>query len=68
MDGFENVFRYFYDEESLEYTEKEYDLLNVSSHYLVDRDGTIYQLTPETILNRHAIGVNWCSIGIENIG
>jgi len=35
---------------------------------LVDRDGSIYQITPETMLNRHAIGLNWCSIGIENIG
>jgi len=42
--------------------------LNVASHYLVDRDGTIYQLTPETALNRHAIGYNWCAIGVENVG
>src|SRR5437868_8316368 len=27
--------------------------LNVSSHYLVDRDGTIYQLMPETQMARH---------------
>lgn len=68
MDGVENVYRYFYNEESPDYSEPEYGLLNVVSHYLVDRDGTIYQLTPETMLNRHAIGLNWCSIGIENIG
>lgn len=42
--------------------------LNVTSHFLVDKDGTIYKLTPETALNRHAIGYNWCSIGIENVG
>lgn len=42
--------------------------LNVASHFLVDRDGTIYRLTPETALNRHAIGYNWCAIGIENVG
>lgn len=42
--------------------------LNVASHFLVDRDGRICRLTPETALNRHAIGYNWCAIGIENVG
>jgi len=42
--------------------------LNVSSQYLVDRDGTIYQLLPETTLARHVIGLNYCAIGIENVG
>jgi N-acetylmuramoyl-L-alanine amidase len=42
--------------------------LNVSSHYLVDRDGTIYRLLPDTILARHVIGLNYCAIGIENVG
>ena len=42
--------------------------LQVASHFLVDRDGTIIRLTPETRLNRHAIGYNWCAIGIENVG
>lgn len=40
----------------------------VASHFLVDRDGTIYRLTPETRLDPHAIGYNWCAIGIENVG
>lgn len=42
--------------------------VNVCSHYIVDKDGTIYCLTEETALNRHAIGYNWCAIGIENVG
>jgi hypothetical protein len=42
--------------------------LNVSSHYLVDRDGTIYQLLPELTLARHVIGLNHSAIGIENVG
>ena len=42
--------------------------LNVSAHYLVDRDGTIYQLLPETTLARHVIGLNHSAIGIENVG
>lgn len=42
--------------------------VNVSSQFIVDRDGTIYRLMPETKLARHAIGYNWCAIGIENVG
>ena len=42
--------------------------LNVSAHYLVDRDGTIYQLLPDTVMARHTIGLNHCAIGIENVG
>jgi beta-N-acetylhexosaminidase len=42
--------------------------LNVSAHFLVDRDGTIYQLMPENIMARHVIGLNYSSIGIENVG
>ena len=42
--------------------------VNVSSQFIVDRDGTIYSIMPETKLARHAIGYNWCAIGIENVG
>jgi len=42
--------------------------LNVSSHYLVDRDGSIYQLMPDNWMARHVIGLNHNAIGIENIG
>lgn len=42
--------------------------LNVSAHYLVDRDGTPYQLMPDTLMARHVIGLNHCAIGIENVG
>lgn len=42
--------------------------LNVSSHFLVDRDGTIFRLMPETTMARHVIGLNHCAIGIENVG
>lgn len=41
--------------------------LNVSAHFLIDRDGTIYQLLPETTFARHVIGLNYCAIGIENV-
>lgn len=42
--------------------------LNVSAHFLVDRDGTIYQLMPDHWMARHVIGLNHTAIGIENVG
>jgi len=42
--------------------------LNVSSQFLVDRDGTIFRLMPENHFARHVIGLNHLAIGIENIG
>lgn len=42
--------------------------LNVSSQFLIDQDGTIYRLMPETKMARHVIGLNHCAIGIENVG
>jgi len=42
--------------------------LNVSAQYVVGREGTIYQLMPENRFARHTIGLNYCAIGIENIG
>ena len=42
--------------------------VNVSAHFVVDRDGTIYRLQPETRYARHCIGLNHVAIGIENVG
>lgn len=42
--------------------------LNVGTHYLVDQDGTIYQLMPDSMFARHTIGLNLDAIGIENVG
>lgn len=42
--------------------------LNVSAHFLVDRNGKIYRLMPETIMARHVIGLNHVAIGVENVG
>ena len=42
--------------------------LNVSAHFLVDRNGTIYRLMPENWMARHVIGLNYYSIGVENVG
>ena len=57
----ESAYNHFYHEARADGT------LNVASHFLVSRDGKIYRLTPETALNRHIIGYNWCAIGIENV-
>ena len=42
--------------------------LNVSSHFVVDRSGKIYQLMPDNWMARHVIGLNHYAIGIENVG
>lgn len=42
--------------------------LNVSSQFVVDRDGSIYRLMPENVMARHVIGLNHCAIGVENVG
>ena len=42
--------------------------VNVSIQFLVDRDGTIYRLMPETHMARHVIGLNYSAIGVENVG
>ncbi len=43
-------------------------VVNVSAHYLIDRDGTILQLAPDDVVCRHTIGFNRTAIGIENVG
>ncbi|PSB01585.1 N-acetylmuramoyl-L-alanine amidase [Merismopedia glauca] len=42
--------------------------VNVSAQFVIDRDGKIYRLMPETRLARHVIGLNHTAIGIENVG
>ncbi len=43
-------------------------LVNVSCHFIVDRDGTIYRMMPEDRCARHAVGMNRNALCIENIG
>ena len=45
-----------------------HELPGVCSHYVIDRDGTIYRLVPTTIMCRHTVGLNWTAIGIEHVG
>jgi beta-N-acetylhexosaminidase len=44
-----------------------YPQVNVCAHYIVSRDGHIYQLVPTAIRCRHTIGLNYTAIGIENV-
>jgi N-acetylmuramoyl-L-alanine amidase len=41
------------------------ELPGVSCHFVVDKDGTIYQLVPLAVRARHCIGLNHLAIGIE---
>ena len=42
--------------------------MNTSVPFLVDRDDTVFRLLPDTTFARHCIGLNYCAIGIENVG
>jgi len=63
--------RHYFDNVRIEAARKELaraGAVNVSAHFVVDRDGTIYQLQPPTRFARHCIGLNHIAIGIENAG
>jgi beta-N-acetylhexosaminidase len=45
-----------------------HELPGVCSHFVIDRDGTIYQLVPLDIMCRHTVGLNWTAIGVEHVG
>ena len=44
------------------------ELPGVCAHFVIDTDGTIYQLVNLHVRCRHAIGMNWTAIGIEDVG
>jgi len=45
-----------------------HSLPGTCAHFIVDRDGTIYQLVPLNIMCRHTVGLNYVAIGIEHVG
>ena len=45
-----------------------HELPGVCSHFVIDTDGTIYELVPITIMCRHTVGLNYTAIGIEHVG
>lgn len=44
------------------------EMPGVCSHFVIDADGTIYQLVNLAVRCRHAIGLNWTAVGIEMVG
>jgi beta-N-acetylhexosaminidase len=44
------------------------ELPGVCAHFVIDADGTIYQLVPTSIMCRHTVGLNYTAIGIEHVG
>jgi beta-N-acetylhexosaminidase len=45
-----------------------HELPGVCSHFVIDTDGTIYQLVPLGIMCRHTVGLNYTAVGIEHVG
>lgn len=44
------------------------ELPGLCTHFVIDTDGTIYQLVPLALRCRHTVGLNWTAIGIEHVG
>jgi N-acetylmuramoyl-L-alanine amidase len=45
-----------------------HELPGTCAHFIVDRDGTIYQLVRLNVICRHTVGLNWAAVGIEHVG
>jgi beta-N-acetylhexosaminidase len=45
-----------------------HELPGTCAHFVVDRDGTIYQLVSVKLMCRHTVGLNYTAIGIEHAG
>jgi beta-N-acetylhexosaminidase len=45
-----------------------HELPGTCAHFVIDTDGTIYQLVPLSTMCRHTVGLNWTAIGIEHVG
>jgi N-acetylmuramoyl-L-alanine amidase len=64
-ESFSSVFSYF----SQDVADPElHELPGVCAHFVVDKDGTIYQLVSTAIRCRHTVGLNYTAIGIEHVG
>ena len=45
-----------------------HELPGTCAHFVIDTDGTIYQLVSLQVMCRHTVGLNWTAIGIEHVG
>ncbi len=44
------------------------ELPGVCAHFVIDRDGRIYQLVRLDTICRHTVGLNWTAFGVEHVG
>jgi N-acetylmuramoyl-L-alanine amidase len=44
------------------------ELPGTCAHFIIDRDGAIYQLVPLSVMCRHTVGLNYTAFGIEDVG
>ena len=44
------------------------ELPGTCAHFVIDTDGTIYQLVPVDLMCRHTVGLNYTAIGVEMVG
>jgi N-acetylmuramoyl-L-alanine amidase len=44
------------------------ELPGTCAHFIVDKDGTIYELVRLDVMCRHTVGLNYVAIGIEHVG
>jgi N-acetylmuramoyl-L-alanine amidase len=45
-----------------------HELPNTCAHFVIDRYGKIYQLVSLGTMCHHTVGLNWTTIGIDNVG
>jgi N-acetylmuramoyl-L-alanine amidase len=45
-----------------------HELPGTCAHFLIDTDGTVYQLVSLGTICRHTVGLNWTAVGIEHVG
>ncbi len=45
-----------------------HELPGICAHFVVGRDGRVFQLVPLGLMCRHTVGLNWTAIGIEHVG
>ena len=45
-----------------------HELPGTCAHFVIDKDGTIYQLVSLDTICRHTVGLNYTAIGIEHVG
>jgi N-acetylmuramoyl-L-alanine amidase len=45
-----------------------HELPGTCAHFVIDRSGIIHQLVSLGVMCRHTVGLNWTSIGVEQVG